>query len=377
MALEVAQHLNHDPQSTPQPNPAGLGNVALASAAGGVRDHTIIITTEIEFLDDNDAVSHTVTWAEERHYRGEPSAKDQNNSREGGAAADPGAKPEHWTDGLEDLLADAKTIYIPGGRKLLLVNYFDDPRYDRLTSAVAKGRAARYFNDQLLTTEEGAEGQRGPNVQIFALLNPETGKPAASLRLVHSGDVESLPSVLKAREEHSVNPYGEKVITQQMAGQRVAEVTDLFNGKTNGAHAAFVLYMAACHYSMEQGITWVAGTVDHETENIQELFGPYVVRVLSEPYDVHDPTAKEGVRLTLLHINPVTVVRDSLRWVDDAANEMCLAKAAGDTQGFVEWQDKYLFRKVMTLELAKGAPDHCIDGDTESKLWSLLYERAA
>lgn len=293
------------------------------------------------------------------------------------SAAGQDAKPEHWTDGLEDLLANAQTIYLHGGRKLLLVNYFDEPKYERLTQSVAKARATRYFNDQLLETTEGAEGQRGPNVQIFALLDPNTGRPAASLRLVHSDDVESLPSVIKAREEHAITPYGEEVLASELAGQKVAEVTDLFNGKTNGTYASFALYMAACHYSMKHRIRWAAGAVDHETGNLQELFGPYVVHTLSEPYDVHDPTAKSGVLLTLLHIKPETVVGDSLRWVDDAANEMRHAQAANDAQALIEWTDQYRFRKIIALELANGAPDHCIDAETGYKLRGLLYERAA
>ena len=305
----------------------------------------------------------------------------QNMSRlalEGSAVEDTQAFEE--MDGHERSLRKPEMLRLADGRLLERVHYFDTPGHEAMTHAIKRGRAERYDQAGWLEHPENeiAGGMTGENVEIFALRDPTTGQIVASVRLFHGSKPEELPSYAKAHEADALKADGIKLVRERTQGRPVAEVGDLWGLKEEYRQdvdeddlppcppdAVFELYRWLARATMERNGVLIVGAVGPETQGLLRYFGPHVVRVLGERFDVGDPTAKKKVKLTPIMMDPCTVVSDLLDWANEAIDATF---DATDKKTWADSRHEALRRHVRVWDLAEVTPAGLIDADLGRRL---------
>jgi hypothetical protein len=240
----------------------------------------------------------------------------------------------------EQTWEDAETVsskvveVIVGEKKLNLVSFFDgDPDYAELSDTIVQKRQQEYKRARLLQpSAKAGDDIRGDNVEIYALIDPESGEPVASLRKVHAselGAVDELPSYKKFQEAGTLDPSGDTLLRDRAADRPVVEIAALWKDTAYDSEATLLLYRRALHDSIEKGEVWFMGVVSKLHRNLTRTFGDQVVRTIGAPTPVTGEDAQEQVR-----INPTIV--DPLTFFDDLLFEVNKAKASGDQQAMYD-----------------------------------------
>lgn len=264
-------------------------------------------------------------------------------------------------NGLELVLADRKReiITVAGGKQLEIVTYVDgDPSYDELSSYIVGRRQERYKEEGLLKLAAKREDDiRGDNVEIIAVVDPETGLPVASMRKVHVIEpmgVEDLPSYQKFTEAGAFTPDGLRLLKDKAANKHVVEIAALWKDRDFGADLKIALYAKAFRDSLVRDEVWFMGVVTPEYNALLRSYGDRVVHTVGIPTPVKGEDAVESVRINAVVIDPTTYFNDMLDQIQDA-------KAAGD-------DTTRFFREVMLWHFLDGVDRRQLDDTTLRRL---------
>lgn len=276
-------------------------------------------------------------------------------------------------------------LRLEDGREVEWVIYFDSPEHEELTRSIVKGRALRYNQANWLknASPEAAGGQRGPNVEFIALVDPKTRKPLASVRLLHGSKLTDMPSYVKAVEAGAISEEGQAILDEITPGRPIAEVCDLWGRKSDKPEeecppdAIFELYRRIAKMSAEREENLFCGAVGPETRGVMRYFGPHVVRIVGDEFNTGDPTAKKDVALTPILMRPYTIVRDLLDWADEAALAAREFLRAGQVAEWKKQHELSLARQTRVWDLFEVMPAKCIDPVTRGRIRKLGYGNAA
>jgi len=207
-------------------------------------------------------------------------------------------------------------------RTLQLISYFDDdPVHEPMTNRIRQGLRTKFIEDGLLKTTAELDDAVGPNVEFFALVDPETGEPVASLRKIYAPVDEPwrLPSYKKFAELHAFDPAALAEFEAAAAGRQVVEIGRLWKNDNYGSRAKIALYRAALQESFVADQLWFMGMVPGEYMGIKKLYGDEIVRTIGQPIPVEEEDAVETVRLRPVWMDPRTFYISLLDQSDTAA----------------------------------------------------------
>jgi hypothetical protein len=196
------------------------------------------------------------------------------------------------------------------GRKLQAISYFDgDNTKAALTPQLIAGKQQQYTKHNIWEDASTHDDTRGANVEMVALVDIETGLPAASLRKIHTtgSELEALPSYVKFKSVNGFSPHGEALLSERARPDRpVVEIASLWKNPDYGTEVTAALYKEAFQASVTKGELWFAGTVAPEYMLLRRTYGPEAIHVLGGPIAVNDGKARDHVRLHAVLIDPET-----------------------------------------------------------------------
>jgi hypothetical protein len=263
------------------------------------------------------------------------------------AVSEANAEPDRFVD-------------IPGTGRLKFVSYYDHPNLEGLTSDVDNGQRTQYIKHGIWKPDAKGGLARGSNVEILALVDPETNVPVASLRKIHINagvGADQLPSVKKFNEERAFLPDGFAAFEACAKGRDTVEVASLWKDTGHGTSVTVALYKEAIHQSIERDEVWIMGVVAPELRLLLAAYGPQVVRVISSPISVHDGEATSKVRLRAAYLDPAT-------YFDDMMDEIAVEKDDPDPK----IQATGLRREVLLWRFLKGLPRQYLSEATLHRL---------
>jgi hypothetical protein len=199
-------------------------------------------------------------------------------------------------------------VTVTGGKQLRIVSYFDGtPGHDSLTEQIVQKRQVRYYNAGIWSDVDVEDDVRGDNVEIVALVDPETGEPVASLRKIHTtgADLQAMPSYAKFEAADAFTEDGQRFLHERAAANRpVVEIAALWKDPNYKLDVTAELYRRAFQASVKRGELWFAGAITPEYKELRRTYGGEVVHVVGEPIPVNDGKANEKIRLHAVVIDP-------------------------------------------------------------------------
>jgi hypothetical protein len=255
-----------------------------------------------------------------------------------------------------------RSVRISDGRILRFVSYFDTPQHEHITAGIDAGQRNEYVRNGVWKPDAEGHPIRGGNVQILALLDPESNIPVAALRKVHAhtwSEVEGLPSFIKFQEEAALHPDGLALFRDLAQGRPTVEIAGLWKSSGYASDAKVALYRLAIQESMDKGELWFLGVVAPEYKGLRDAYGDRVIRTIGHAITVNDGDATSKTRLRPVVVDPETLYADLL---DDAESSAAL----GDTT-------TSLVRQQMLWEFLRGRDWSTLNDRVVSRLKELLH----
>ena len=248
------------------------------------------------------------------------------------------------------------------GQTLELISYFDgDPTYAPLTPQIIASRQRRYTEEKLLTKEAGKDdGLHGPNVEIFALMDVQTGEPVASLRMIHArtlAEVRQLPSYKKCKDEDTFHASELAMFEESVAEHAgTVEIAALWKEKRYNVQAKIELYKYAIQRSIQRNELWFIGVVETELSSLLGTYGANVVRLIGDGTPIRGEGASEKVLITPAYIDPMKYFDGMMAEIDEAiaTNDSKRRYSRGQLMWhFLAGLDRSLLPIATQLELEK------------------------
>jgi hypothetical protein len=217
-------------------------------------------------------------------------------------------------------------VYLGDGHRLKLVSYFHgDEAHAELTEKVIDGRKREFESHGLLKSGAKRDEILGSNVEIIALVDPETNEPIASLRKVHApdNDKRQLPSYKKFAEAGTLSDDGLALFDSLAEGKNVVEIAALWKDDSFGTDVKMALYKKALHDSIARNELWFLGVVTPEYVSLKRMYGDSLIHTVGDPTPVKEDDAVSTVRIRPVVVDPTTIYEGFI-------DEINAAKETGD-----------------------------------------------